>query len=145
MNTTTTASRPFTYWLIAVLALIWNLFGAVMLYLQVNMPPDRLAQLTDAQRLVHEATPVWLNVAFAVAVFGGVLGAVGLLLKKRWAVAMFLLSLLGLLAQLTGAYTATPAWAAYGAAGLVLPIVLLLIALFLLSYARRARARGWLG
>jgi hypothetical protein len=46
--------------------------------------------------------------------------------------------------QTLGAFLSTPAWEVLGPAGLVMPIVLLAIALFLLSYARRAAARGWL-
>ncbi|MEL1265782.1 hypothetical protein [Pseudoxanthomonas putridarboris] len=146
MNTTTAVPsvRPRSYWAIAVLALIWNLIGAAMLYLQVNMPTKALAQMTEPQRQVYEATPQWLNIAFAVAVLGGVLGAIGLLMKKRWAATLFLLSLIGLLVQLIGAYVVTPAWAAYGVAGLVMPAVLLAIAVFLLWYANRAQDRGWL-
>lgn len=146
MNTTTTVApkRALGFWLIGVFALVWNLIGAAMWYLQVNMSAEQLAAMTEAQRQVYEATPGWLNIAFAVAVFAGVLGALGLLLKKRWAGTMFLLSLIALLVQMIGAYVVTPAWAAYGPVGLVMPAVLLLIALFLLWYANKAQARGWL-
>ena len=74
----------------------------------------------------------------------GVMGALGMLLKKKWAATMFLLSLIALLVQMIGAYVATPAWSAYGPVGLVMPAVLLAIALFLLWYANKAQARGWL-
>ena len=146
MNTTTTVApkRSLGFWLIGVFALVWNLIGVAMWYLQVNMSAERLATMTDPQRQVYEATPGWLNIAFAVAVFAGVLGALGLLLKKRWAGTMFLLSLIALLVQLIGAYVVTPAWAAYGPVGLIMPAVLLLIALFLLWYANKVQARNWL-
>ena len=146
MNTTTTVApkRSLGFWLTGVFALVWNLIGVAMWYLQVNMSAERLATMTDPQRQVYEATPGWLNIAFAVAVFAGVLGALGLLLKKRWAGTMFLLSLIALLVQLIGAYVVTPAWAAYGPVGLIMPAVLLLIALFLLWYANKAQARHWL-
>ena len=68
------------------------------------MPPE--------QRQILEATPTWVNVAYGVAVFGGVLGAIGLLMKKRWAVTFFLLSLVGLVAQMLGTFLVTPAWTA---------------------------------
>ena len=48
-----------------------------MWYLQVNLSAEQLAAMTEAQRQVYEATPGWLNIAFAVAVFAGVLGALG--------------------------------------------------------------------
>jgi len=146
MNSTTTVApkRSLGFWLIGVFALVWNLIGVAMWYLQVNMSAEQLAAMTEPQRQVYEATPGWLNIAFAVAVFAGVLGALGLLLKKRWASTMFLLSLIALLVQMIGAYVVTPAWAAYGPVGLVMPAVLLLIALFLLWYANKAQARNWL-
>ena len=125
-------------------ALVWNLLGVAMWYLQVNMSAERLALMTEPQRQVYQATPGWLDVVFAVAVFAGVLGGVGLLLKKRWAATMFLLSLVAVLVQMIAAYVVTPAWAAYGPTGLVMPVVLVVIAGFLLSYANKARARGWL-
>ncbi|WP_037073935.1 hypothetical protein [Pseudoxanthomonas suwonensis] len=144
MQTQTVASRPTAYWLVAILALVWNLIGVAMFYMQVTMDDTRLAGLTELQRQVYQATPAWVNVAFAFAVFGGLLGAIGLLVRRRWAVTMFGISLLALLVQFLGAYLVTPAWAAYGAAGLAMPLLLLVIAAFLWSYARRALARGWL-
>ena len=146
MNTTTTAApkRPLGFWIIGLFALVWNLIGVAMWYLQVNMSAEQLAAMTEAQRQVYEATPGWLNIAFAVAVFAGVLGALGMLLKKKWAATMFLLSLIALLVQMIGAYVVTPAWSASGPVGLVMPAVLLAIALFLLWYANKAQARGWL-
>ena len=144
MTTTTSTKRPVGYWIVAVFALVWNLIGVAMGYMQISMTPEQLAMLPEAQRQVSEATPRWIDIAFAVAVFAGVLGGLGLLLKKRWAATMFLLSLVALLVQVIGAFTVTPAWAAYGPAGLVMPAVLLAIALFLLWYANKAKARGWL-
>ncbi|CAN7230979.1 hypothetical protein LJR168_003260 [Pseudoxanthomonas sp. LjRoot168] len=142
--TTTATKRSVGYWIVAVFALVWNLIGVAMWYLQVSMTPEQLAAMPEAQRQVYEGTPGWINIVFAVAVFGGVLGALGLLMKKRWAGTMFLLSLIALLVQMIGAYVVTPAWAAYGPVGLMMPVVLLLIALFLLWYANKAKARGWL-
>lgn len=144
MNTHVAVPRPRSFWIIAVLALLWNLIGIAMFYMQIAMTPEQLAAMPAEQRAVYDATPSWLNAAFAVAVFGGALGALGLLLGKRWAVPMFLLSLLGLLVQMLGAYAVTPAWSAYGAAGLAMPILLVVIAVFLWLYSRKAAARGWI-
>jgi hypothetical protein len=146
MNSTTTVApkRSLGFWLTGVFALVWNLIGVAFWYLQTNMSVERLALMSEGDRQIYDATPGWLNIAFAVAVFGGVLGALGLLLKKRWAGTMFLLSLIGLLVQMISAYVVTPAWAVYGPAGLVMPAVFVLIALFLLWYANKAQARHWL-
>ena len=144
MNATTVSMLPKRFWIIAVLALLWNLLGLAMFVMQVTMSPETLAAMPAAQREVVEATPSWLDAAFGVAVASGVLGAVGLLLRGRWAVPMFALSLAAVLVQVLAGYLVTPAWAASGAAGLVLPALLIAIAIALLGYARAAARRGWL-
>lgn len=144
MQTQSGATRPRAYWWVAVLALVWNLIGLAMFYVQVSLDGDQLMKLPEAQRAVHLATPGWVNLAFAFAVIGGVLGGLCLLLRRRWAVPLFAISLLALLVQFIGGYLVTPAWAAYGASGLAMPVLLLAIALLLWRYARSCRARGWL-
>ena len=54
MNTTTTVApkRSLGFWLTGVLALVWNLIGVAMWYLQVNMSAEQLAAMTEAQRQV---------------------------------------------------------------------------------------------
>ncbi|WP_411833947.1 hypothetical protein [Pseudoxanthomonas mexicana] len=140
MTTKSTSLR-----VVGVLALAWNLIGVAMFWIQMNLTPEQLAQFTEAQRQVYEATPGWLNIVYGVAVLAGVFGAIGLLLRRRWAVPLFLLSLLAVLVQVAGAFTLTPAWSAYGVAGLVMPAIVLLVALLLWRYAHRAAARGALG
>ena len=137
MQTQTQAAvaRPRAYWWIAVLALVWNLIGLAMFFSQMLMDGTQVMQLSEAQRAVYLATPGWVNLAFAFAVIAGVLGAL---------VPMFAISLLALLVQVVGGYLVTPAWAAYGAAGLALPGLLLVVALLLWRYARGCRAGGWL-
>jgi hypothetical protein len=144
MKNDVVSAIPKSFWIIAVAALLWNLLGVAMFLMQVIMTPETLANMPAEQRQIYEATPVWLNIAFAVAVFGGVIGALGLLLKKRWAVTFFLISLLALLVQIMGAYAVTPVWQAYGLAGLVMPVVLVVVALLLWVYARKATIWGWL-
>lgn len=144
MDNVTVGPRPKWALVVAVLALLWNLVGVAMCWIQVNMSAEAIAALPEAQRAVYEATPVWLNAAFAVAVVAGTLGALGLLLRRGWAVALFALSLLALVVQVAGAYLATPAWQAYGPAGLAMPVLLLVIAVALWRHAVTSKARGWI-
>lgn len=145
MNANTANARPKSFWVVAILALLWNLIGTAMFYLQVSMTPEQLAALPAPQREVCEATPAWLYGLFGIAVTGGVLGSLGLLLKKKWAAALFLISLLAVVAQTVATFVVTPAWSAFGAAGLVMPVIVLAIAIFLWRYSRQAAAKGWLG
>jgi len=139
MNVATTP-RPKAHGLIAGAALAWNLIGLLMFVLEVFMTPAQVAALPTMDRAVHEAMPAWTQVAFGVAVGTGVLGSIGLLLRRRWAVPCFAVSLVAVLVQFGGAYLATPLWQASGVAGLIMPMVLVAIGVLLLRYARRATA-----
>lgn len=139
------APRPLGFWIISGLALLWNLLGVAMFFLQLNLPPEALSAMPAEQRALYESTPAWVNGAFAVAVFAGALGSAMLLLKNCLALPLLALSLLGLVVQMGYTYLMTPAFRVYGAGGVILPVVLVLIALFLVWFARRALARGWIG
>lgn len=145
MNATAATARPTSFWVIAIAALVWNLIGVAMFYMQINMSPEQLAAMPAEQRQVYEATPSWLNIVFGIGVFGGVLGAIGLLIKKKWATPLFLISLIAVVVQMVSVFALTPAWAVYGPAGLIMPVIVVLIALLLWRYSGKAAARGWLG
>lgn len=138
------ASRPLGFWIVSVLALLWNLLGMAIFFMQINMPAETLAAMPAEQRALYESTPVWVDGAFAVAVFGGALGSAMLLMRKRLALPLLALSLLGVLVQMGYTYLMTPAFRVYGASGAILPALLVLIALFLVGFARRSLARGWI-
>lgn len=73
-KTTAPASPRVVGWL----ALLWNLVGVAMFFLQTSLTAEQVAAMPPDRQLVYEAMPDWLTVAYAVAVFGGVIGAVGL-------------------------------------------------------------------
>lgn len=135
---------PVSFRVISVLALLWNLVGVAMFFLQTGMSAEQIAALPDAQRVVYEAMPPWLAIFYGLGVFGGALGALGLLLRRRWAMPLFAISLAAVLVQMIAVYVLTPAWEASGAGGLPMTLLIIGIAIFLFWYARRASSRGWL-
>ncbi|NLB57669.1 MAG: hypothetical protein GX805_04265 [Gammaproteobacteria bacterium] len=139
------SKAPASLRVIGWLALFWNLVGVVMFIMQTGLTTEQIAAMPEERRMVYEAMPPWLTVAYAVGVFGGTLGSFGLLVRKRWAVIAFGASLLAVVANMVGVCVHTPAWEISGAAGLPLGILLIAIAAFLFWYARRAAARGWIG
>ena len=138
------AQRPMSFRVVAIVALLWNLFGLFSFYTNVTATPAVIASWPEAQQQIAAATPRWVFVAFAIATIGGVLGSLGLLLGKRWAVPVLLLSLLAILVQFGSIYAITPTWALTGIGGAMLPLCIGLFGLFLWWYARKAAARGWL-
>lgn len=135
---------PWWFWVVSVLGLFWNLIGLSMLYVQMTMTPHAVAALPPEQQQIHAAMPMLAYGFFGIAVVSGVLGSIGLLMKRRWAVPLLMVSLLGVLAQMITAYATTPVWALTGAGGAVFPLLLIVVALLLWLFARKAAARGWL-
>lgn len=138
------ASLPASFRVISIIALLWNLLGVAMFFLQTGMTAEDIAALPEAQRVVYEAMPSWLAVFYGLSVFAGALGSLGLVLRRRWAMPLFAVSLAAVLVQMSAIYALTPAWRASGASGLPMTLVIVGIAAFLFWYARRASARGWL-
>ena len=137
--------RPTTnFWIIGGAALVWNLIGLVFYIGHVTMSPEALAKMTEVQQEFFVATPSWATAAFAIAVNAGVLGSLFLLLRKSWAVPMFVLSLLAIIAQDVDAYLMRDAFAILGVNGIIIPSMVFVIAVALLVYARATKARRWL-
>lgn len=137
-------ARPALYWTTAVCALLWNLIGLAMFWMQVTLTPQAVAALPPDQQQIHAAMPGWVHAFFGISVVSGVLGSLGLLLRRRWAVPLLLLSLLGVVVQMASAYATTPVWALTGVAGAVFPLLLVVACLLLWLFARRAAVRGGL-
>lgn len=137
------ASRPPTwFWLVAALALGWNLLGVVA-YLAEAYGLGREMQQPEAASL-DVARPAWATAAYAVAVFSGALGCVGLLLRRRWARALLMVSLAALLIQQGWAFLVSDALALLGPGAAVFPALVVLVSIGLVWLAALAVERGWL-
>lgn len=87
---------PWTFWAVAVLSLLWNAFGAFD-YTMTNLRDlAYLAQFPPEMMPILDAFPLWAMVAWALGVWGALLGSVLLLVRSRLAVAAFGVSLAGL-------------------------------------------------
>lgn len=133
-----------SFWIIGGAALVWNLLGFVFYLSEVTRSPEALAAFSEAQQAFLVATPMWATAAYAIAVNAGVLGGLFLLLRKRWAVPMFIASLAGIVVQDLYAFVLSNGLEVWGTNAVYLPSVVLVIASALLMYARQAKARGWL-
>jgi hypothetical protein len=138
-------SRPSTsFWIIGGAALVWNLIGLVFYYSHVTMTPEALAGFTPEQQEFFTATPKWATSAYAIAVNAGVLGSLFLLLRKSWAVPLFGLSLLAIIAQDVYSFVLARGLQVWGASGVVLPSIVIVIGIALLWYSRQVTAKRWL-
>ena len=132
---------PKWYMWVAVAGLVWNLLGVVAFLIQLTMD---LSELPEAQRAFHEGTPTWATASFALAVFSGVLGCIGLLMRKTWALLMFILCLIGILLQNLQSLVLSNGLEVFGWTGSILAILTLSICLLLIWFSRYSKAQGWL-
>lgn len=130
---------------VAVVALLWNLAGCAAYLTDVRLTPDDVATMSEAQQAMYAARPAWSVGATALAVWCGALGCVALLLRKSWAVPLFLLSLLGVIGQDVWLFAMSESGAQAGGSVFVLQGLVLVVAIALLMLARNAAARRWIG
>jgi hypothetical protein len=108
------------------------------------MTDEALMQMPEEQRLLMESVPAWATAAFAVAVFGGTLGCVLLLLRKALATPVFIVSMVGVIVQLYHAIAIANAMEVYGPSGMVLPALVVIIGVLLIWYSRSSADKGWI-
>ncbi len=142
MNETTTGAAGRRYWIVSGVALLWNLMGVAAYLVDVSLTAEDLAAMPDAERALYASMPAWVTGAYAIAVFGGTLGCIGLLLRKAWAMPVFVASLVAVLLQFGYTLLLMDTIAVKGAAVVALPIFIILIAAYLVWFAQRHRQAG---
>ncbi len=138
------ARAPGWFRLLAVLGLAWNAFGVYMYLSKVGMFGDPLAGQNQAYRDLAASVPSWVTAAFAVAVFAGLIGTLLLVMLKRLAKPMLVLSLLAVLVQCVWIVGMSNARAVEGNMAFVMPGVVTLVAILLVWLAMVGDRKGWL-
>lgn len=146
MNTTT--KIPWHIWVVGIIALLWNGFGAADY--TMTQTENRgwfsgmgfTTEQTDAVLAYMETAPLWTHAAWALGVWGGVLGAILLLIRNRWAVPVLALSLLGAFLGLVNYLTADYPPEMQEMAESPMMFIVVAIATFFLWYAWKQRSGG---
>lgn len=146
MDATTSAAMtgkaPVHLWIVGVLSLLWNAFGCFDFLMTNVRDADYLAQFPPDMIDYIDAFPAWAVIAWAMGVGCALLGSILLLGRSFYAVYAFAFSLLGLAGtQIYQFGEGTPP-GMDTAANWGMTALIWLIALALLAYAIRMRARG---
>lgn len=138
---TTNSIKPNTwFWVIGILALLWNLMG-VSAYI---MEAYGMMEIPAEQQPYYDARPAWVTAGYAIAVFGGVLACILLLLRRKLAKTVFIISLLGLIAQQIYNFFLSDIVELMGIEAIIFPIIVLIIAVLLIWYSGFCNKKGWL-
>ncbi|WJJ95445.1 hypothetical protein [Algibacter luteus] len=138
MTNVLTNKPPIWFWIISIIALIWNGMG-VNQYLQQAYNTESYRAMYSAEQLEIAANmPMWVTAAFAIAVFSGALAAIGLLLRKSWSSKLWLLSLIAVIIQM--GYLLINGYAS----SLGMTIMIIVFAFLFVWFSRMSEAKGWL-
>lgn len=137
------APQPIARWFMpaAIASLLFMLLGCVMYLLHVSADP---AAMPADQRAAYEAVPAWAMAGFAVATWGGALGTLLLVMKRRFAEKLLLISLIGVIVWLAAFFVDPRLRDAVSTNDLVVPIIVTLLTWTIFWFARHSRQRGWL-
>lgn len=138
------AQAPTWYMPTAVVAFVWNVLGCVAYLADVTIKPADVAKMTVAQQAMYNSRPAWAVAAMACAVWFGLGGSLGLILKRRWATPLLIVSLVGVIGQDIGLFMVRGFIEVGGNTAVVLQGCVLVIAIALVFMARKAVAQGWI-
>ncbi|MEP5612076.1 MAG: hypothetical protein ABJP45_07485 [Cyclobacteriaceae bacterium] len=135
---------PVWFWIVSGIALIWNGMGVSAYLMQAYMTAEDLAALPEAEQALYVDFPAWATAAFAIAVFAGTLGCLLLLLRKKLAYVVLVLSLVGIIIQMIYNIFIGKAMDVYGPGAIIMPVMVLAVGLGLIRLAKKATTNGWL-
>ncbi|MEC3908086.1 hypothetical protein VOI54_13725 [Tamlana sp. 2201CG12-4] len=129
---------PVWFWIASAIALIWNGMG-VNAYLQQAFNTEGYQEMyTAEQQEIAANFPAWVTAAFAIAVFAGALASIGLLLRKKWATTLWILSLIAVIAQT--AYVLINGYQS----DMTMTILIIVFAFVFVWFSRLSASKGWL-
>jgi hypothetical protein len=148
MDHQTRTGAPVHLWIVGVLALLWNGFGGYdylmtrtrgTAYIEQMMPGYDSAAIMD----YINSFPIWASAGWGLGVWGGLLGAILLLMRHRHAVTAFALSMIGAIVglgyQLVRPMPIKELNQGYNG---YMPYIIIAVAIGLFLYARAQRTKG---
>lgn len=133
---------PVWYWIVSVVALLWNAAGVWNYLMQAYDKEAVMASQPPEMQPYFENIPAWATAGFAIAVFGGLFGSILLLLRKGPIQLIFIASLLGVLLQNT--YWMFLSGMPQTAGLLALPLTVIIVGVLLILLSRKAKSEGWI-
>ena len=107
------------------------------------MSIEDLESLPVAEQSFYNNLPAWVTAVFAIAVFSGTLGCIALLMRKKWATILFLVSLIAVIAHfIRNVFIQTDM--EVSAVNMIWSVVVLLIAIFLVWYSKKSTSNGYI-
>ncbi len=137
--TTLSNKPPVWFWIVSILALLWNLMGVIAYLTMAFATEEMIASLSPEQQseFLFEY-PAWVTAAFALAVFSGFLGCIALLIRKKWAYGLFVVSAIAAIAQHIYIFMNVDVQSYF------MPVSVIVVCLFLVWFSKNAINNYWI-
>ena len=144
MATVHSAVTPKHLWVVGILSLLWNGFGAYDYTMSHVGGVDYFETmgLDAAAYTWFQDLPGWSVAAWAVGVWGSVLDSILLLLRSRHAQTAFLISIVGAVISFAYQFSSERPASLEGGMATIMPVVILVLIVAQWWYARRMAAAG---
>lgn len=136
---------PAWYWVVGIVLLLWGAAGVFAFYSQMTTPYDQMvAEMGKLAADCIKGMPTWLWWVYGVAVWSGILGTVSLLLRRAWALPLYMVSLVAVVVQFGHSFLVAKIQLLMGWGAAAFPAFIILMAIVQLGFAAQAKKRGWL-
>ena len=144
MNEQSKASVPVWFWVIAAVALLWNIMGCMILLSEVFAKEAMMESFTEEQKEWSRSIPGWVYIVFAISVATGIAGSILLFMRKRLSVPSFTISFVAVLIQMVYTMLIAGGLRVMGPSGAVMPVLVVLLSIAWLLFSLFSKGRGWL-
>ena len=142
MGDRTGSGAPWHLWVVGVVGLLWGAMGAFDYMMTQTHNEQYLAEFTPEQLAFFTGFPGWIVTTWAIAVWGGVLGVILLLMRNRLAALVLLVSFLAMLITAIHNFGFANGYEIMGMFGAVFSAVIFFVSLFLAMYSRALAHSG---
>ena len=146
MPEATDRKPPVSFWVISIALLLWGLGGASIYVAYFVETPDEFAQTAEraanreAYRDYIENIPYWAIAVGIIAALTRLIGAFGLLLRRSWALPLYVLSLVFFLAALYRAFVLASVADVMSGPHIAVEIEFLTLSIFAIWFAHKNKS-----
>jgi len=140
----TNTNKPnVVFWIIGIIALIWNGMGVNAYLQQAYKTEASTVDLNADQIALIDGLPVWMTALFAIAVFAGILGSIALLMRKKIAASLLIVSFLAAtIQQLYWLFGTNMVEVFSDSMPYLMPIMIIVFAAFLVWYSKDQKRKA---
>ncbi|WP_299113392.1 hypothetical protein [uncultured Winogradskyella sp.] len=135
---------PIWFWIVSVLALVWNSLGVHGYVSQAYKTKAFTDAYTTEQIEVMTNLPTWYTALFAIAVFAGAIGCLLLLFRKKIAKLLLTLSFLAATIQMVYFLFIADLNGVDFSANKIMAYIIIVFAAFLVWFAKNAITKNWI-